>query len=207
MKAQLLDLCCGLGGWSVGFHRAGFTCQGVDVIDLGYPYRLTLADVRTWSPRDNSKIQVITASPPCTEFSALTRLAIARGQRGPVDIPSGLEIVQGCVRIIEKVKPTFWIMENVHGSEQHINPILGKPKIKRGPWRLWGEFPVFLLPENPELKSKLSPGITSIRSKDKAHDRLNSVFAYNPLRSWFRSKIPLPLSIPLGQACMKELKK
>jgi len=202
---SLLDLCCALGGWSIGFHRAGFECTGVDVLDIGYPYRLILADVRSWNPVGEG-FDVVTASPPCTEFSSLTRLAIARGQRGARDIPAGLEVVKGCIRIIEEVKPRFWILENVHGSEEYIVPLLGKPKLKRGPWRLWGEFPPFLLPENPELMKKTNGGITSIRSKHNgSHDKLNSVFAFNPLRSFFRAKIPLPLSVPLALACREKL--
>ena len=63
---KLLDLCCGLGGWSIGFHRAGFKCLGVDVLDLGYPYDLILADVCAWQYQ--GKIDVVTASPPCTEW-------------------------------------------------------------------------------------------------------------------------------------------
>lgn len=205
MQPSLLDLCCGLGGWSIGFYRAGFDCTGVDTIDIGYPYRLIQADVRTWYSK-KKRFDVVTASPPCTEFSQLTRLAIARGQRGPRDLVAGLEVVEGCLRIIEKVKPRFWVLENVAGSEKYIVPLLGKPKVRRGPWRLWGEFPSFLLPENPELRSKLNSPVGSIRKNhDKVHDRMNSVFAFNPLRSWFRAKIPLPLSVPLAQACREKL--
>lgn len=203
---KLLDLCCGLGGWSIGFHRAGFKCLGVDVLDLGYPYDLILADVCAWQYQ--GKIDVVTASPPCTEWSQLTRLAIYRGQRGPIEIEKALKIVEGCIRIIKEVNPQFWILENVAGGEKYITPILGEPKLKRGPWRLWGDFPSFLLPENPKMMKKTDGGISSIRSKkdsNGAQDKLNSVFAFNPIRSWFRAKIPLPLSVPLGEACREAL--
>jgi len=198
---KLLDICCGMGGWSIGFYRAGFDCTGVDTLDIAYPYRLVQADVRTWHP--DQDYDIVTASPPCTEFSSLTRLAIARGQRGPRDIPAGVEIVKGCIRIIEEVKPRFWILENVHGSEEHIIPLLGNPKIKRGPWRLWGDFPSFILPECPKSMKKTGGEIGGERyhREQACHDKLNSVFAFNPLRSWFRSKIPIPLSVPLAKAC------
>jgi hypothetical protein len=203
----LLDLCAGLGGWSIGFHRAGFECTGVDVLDIGYPYRLIDADVCSWSP--SGCFDVVTASPPCTEFSSLVRLAVARGQRGPADPEKGLAIVRGCIRIIEEVKPRFWILENVRGSLPFIEPLLGAPRLKRGPWMLWGKFPDFLLPESPEVMAKTSGCIRSVRySKDHcngAQDKLNSVFAFNPLRSFFRAKIPLPLSVPLGEACRDAL--
>lgn len=206
---SLLDLCCGLGGWSVGFHRAGFDCTGVDVLDIGYPYRLIQADVCNWLAPSGGHVDVVTASPPCTEWSQLLRLAVARGQRGPGDTAKGLEIVKGCIRIIQEVKPKFWILENVRGSLPFIEPLLGAPRLKRGPWFLWGNFPVFLLPENPEVMAKTSGCIRSVRySKDHcngAQDKLNSVFAFNPLRSFFRAKIPLPLSVPLGEACRDAL--
>ena len=34
---KVLDLFCGMGGWSVGFHREGFDCLGVDIIEAGFP--------------------------------------------------------------------------------------------------------------------------------------------------------------------------
>jgi len=198
---SLLDLCCGMGTWSIGFHRAGFECTGIDVFDMAYPYDLILADIRVWHPAKH--YDVIVASPPCTEFSTLLRLAVARGQRGPADIQKGIELVEACKRVVDEVNPAFWILENVKGSEEHISKLLGPPKLKRGPWYLWGKFPPFLLPESPYMK-KTGPVITGVR---KTHDGLNSVLAFNPLRSWFRAKIPLPLSVPLAKACRAELEK
>lgn len=199
----LLDLCCGMGGWSIGFYRAGFSCTGVDVLDLAYPYELVLADVREWSP--SKRYDVVAGGPPCTEFSQLTRLAIGRGQRGPRDVAAGVELVKACIRIIEEVQPKFWILENVRGSEEHIIPLLGKPKLKRGPWLLWGNFPPFLLPENPKQMRKIQGDIECGSEHDRTHDLMNMVFAFNPIRSWFRAKIPLPLSIPMAQACKDAL--
>ena len=196
MPQTLLDLCCGMGGWSIGFHRAGFECTGIDTLDLAYPYDLILADVRDWTPE--TKYDVVVASPPCTEFSQLTRLAISRGQRGPTDIKGAMNLVKACVRIIEEAKPRFWILENVFGAVDHISEVLGRPVLVRRPWFLWGKFPPFLLPENPKMRKTDS----SVRY---GHDRMNRYFAFNPLRSFFRAKIPLPLSVPIGEACRKGL--
>jgi len=200
---SLLDLCCGLGGWSVGFHRAGFDCEGVDVLDLGYPYTLTLADVETFHTK--KRYDVVVASPPCTEFSQLVRLAVARGQRGPADPEKGLRTVKACIRIVEEVKPKFWVLENVAGSLPYITPLLGLPVVVHKPWFLWGDFPSFMLSQS-NLPKKTSGEIGSVR-KDRSnrHDKLNSVFAFNPLRSFYRAKIPLPLSVPIAKACMQAL--
>jgi hypothetical protein len=197
----LLDLCCGMGGWSIGFHRAGFVCTGVDVIDVGYPYDLVLADVRDWHP--NKRYDVAVASPPCTEYSQLVRLAVSRGQRGPANPAKGSELVKACVRIIEEVKPKIWILENVAGSLDYITPICGSPKVVHRPWFLWGDFPAFMLTQS-NLPRKTDGGIGG-RRYHQPHDTLNSIFAFNPLRSFYRAKIPLPLSVPIGKACYEKL--
>jgi hypothetical protein len=191
-----------MGGWSIGFFRAGFDCTGVDVLDIGYPYRLILKDVRDWHP--SKRYDVVVASPPCTEFSQLVRLAVARGQRGPADPEKGLQLVKACIRIIEEIKPKFWILENVAGSEQYITPLLGPPKVVHRPWYLWGDFPCFMLPQS-NLPKKTGGEIGGARYSNR-HDKLNSVFAFNPLRSFYRAKIPLPLSVPMAIACKKALR-
>lgn len=198
---KLLDLCCGLGGWSIGFYRAGFDCTGVDILDIGYPYKLVKKDLKDY--HSDEPFDVVTASPPCTEFSSLVRIAVSRGQREPADPKKGLELVKGCIRIICEVKPKFWILENVQGSLKYIEPLLGPPAMIHKPWYLWGNFPPFFLPQS-NLPKKVG---RSIRSEPGRHDSLNSVFAFNELRSFLRAKIPLPLSIPIARACAEALAK
>lgn len=200
--AKLLDLCCGLGGWSIGFYRAGFDCTGVDILDIGYPYKLVKMDLKDYHP--NEAFDVVVASPPCTEFSTMVRLAVSRSQRKPADPAKGLELVKESIRIIQEVNPKFWVLENVQGSLQHIQPLLGPPEVIIKPWYLWGKLPPFLFPQS-NFPTKTDFPVGSVRAK--AHDQLNSVFAFNPLRSFFRAKIPLPLSVPLGKACYDKLKE
>ena len=36
---KVLELFCGLGGWSKAFVEAGHDCTGIDIKKLGYPYK------------------------------------------------------------------------------------------------------------------------------------------------------------------------
>src|SRR2546427_12004195 len=134
---KVLDLFCGMGGWSIGFHREGFECIGVDLVDVAYPYELILQDCRQFHA-SGIKPDVIIASPPCTEFSDLLFLGIARGSRGPGDPEKGMELVREAKRIIDEVQPQFWALENVRGSVEYISKLLGPPKMKHRPYYLWG---------------------------------------------------------------------
>jgi DNA (cytosine-5)-methyltransferase 1 len=65
---KLLDLFCGQGGCSVGYHRAGFDVTGVDVADHGhrYPYRFVNLP---WDEVSFDGFDVVHASPPCQAYS------------------------------------------------------------------------------------------------------------------------------------------
>ncbi len=130
VKFTLLDLGAGLGGWSVGFWRQCFDCTGLDIVDVGYPYNLILGDVRDYHP---DSYDVVVGSMPCTEFSPLTELSHAKGQRGPREPEKEIELVRHAKRVIDEANPTYWIMENVIGSIPYLNPILGKPMLVAKP--------------------------------------------------------------------------
>ena len=74
-RPRLLDLFCGAGGASVGYHRAGFDVVGVDIEPHpDYPFPLLVADalefVLDWA--DAWNFDAIHASPPCQRFSTAT---------------------------------------------------------------------------------------------------------------------------------------
>ena len=70
MKPRLLDLFCGAGGASVGYHRAGFDVVGVDHRPQPrYPFEFHRADAMTF-PMDG--YDAIHASPPCHDHSPLS---------------------------------------------------------------------------------------------------------------------------------------
>jgi DNA (cytosine-5)-methyltransferase 1 len=68
---RLLDLFCGAGGCSVGYHRAGFTkIVGVDSRPQPrYPFEFVQADAMEYLAIHGHQFDAIHASPPCQKYS------------------------------------------------------------------------------------------------------------------------------------------
>jgi DNA (cytosine-5)-methyltransferase 1 len=78
-RPRLLDLFCGAGGCSVGYHRAGFDVVGVDIAPQPrYPYEFVQADALEMLSEPailgnaGGNFAVIHASPPCQRWSVAT---------------------------------------------------------------------------------------------------------------------------------------
>ena len=148
---RVLDLCTEFGS-----ETAAFRDRGHEVVMLGIEGNVDIkCDVRQYFPSVDDKYDFITFHPPCTEFSIAK--GIACKDRNP-----DMSIVYAGLRIIETLKPTYWMMENPRGCLRYF---IGKPQItiKYGdygypcikPTDLWGEFPWFYsnTPINPNLQN------------------------------------------------------
>jgi C-5 cytosine-specific DNA methylase len=114
VRPCLLDLFCGAGGATMGYHRAGFEVVGVDIAPQPhYPFEFHQGDATTW-PLDG--FDAIHASPPCQRFSALCR-ATGTASRHP--------------DLIEPIRQHLtasglpWVMENVEGAPMQSATICG----------------------------------------------------------------------------------
>ena len=193
MSDLCIDLCCGLGGWSDGFADAGFDVLGIDINPQPkYRHPFWQADIR--KVRIGPGIaKVITASPPCTEFSYLTAMSAAKGSRGPPDPegPLGMGLVREVQRIVREARPDFWIMENVQGAIRYIPE---QPRIERRPWYFWGDFPDFLFPtSNRYLKGATWRFIPKGSRRGGFHTKQQDERGY----------IPRGISRPFAEACKR----
>ncbi|MFF5778454.1 DNA methylase [Streptomyces virginiae] len=78
-RPLLLDLFCCAGGAATGYHRAGFTVHGVDLVDRSarYPFAFRQGDALTVlaaliESGEIRRYSAVHASPPCQDKCALT---------------------------------------------------------------------------------------------------------------------------------------
>ena len=158
---KVLDLFCGLGGFSRAFLQRGHDVIGIDVV----PPADILADVRALPLDEDYRPDVVLGSPPCTEF---TKWDMPWHQD---DTPT-MELVHAFLAVVEKLRPRWWVMENVRGLARRWER---RPAMRCGSRYLWGDFPLFLIASHKQAEGKwrLSP---------------------SPERSRIRAKIPKVIS-------------
>jgi hypothetical protein len=112
--------------------------------DAGYNVILVGKDIGVENFSYSGEVHGIFANPVCTEFSTARSNGKARNP------DEGMFLVEHCLRIIEEVKPSFWVIENpAKGVLKHY---LGEPKYEYEPWwygspwtkrtALWGNFEI-----------------------------------------------------------------
>jgi DNA (cytosine-5)-methyltransferase 1 len=103
-KFRLLDLCCGAGGCSVGYARAGFEVVGVDLEPQpDYPFEFHQADALAFPL---AGFDAVVVSPPCPGYSQATSFHRGARARHPLLIGAFRERLQasGLPYVIENVE-------------------------------------------------------------------------------------------------------
>lgn len=101
---KLLDLFCGAGGASMGYHLAGFDVTGVDAQDMPrYPFEFHKADALEFLKEHGHEYDVIAASPPCQDHSTLAKVSGDHGTAWLLDATRQLLIASGKPYVIENV--------------------------------------------------------------------------------------------------------
>jgi len=116
---RLLDLFCGAGGAGMGYSRAGFDVVGVDHLPQPrYPFEFIEDDALSYLEglifdRRTTYFDLIHASPPCQDYSAL--LALQNGKQYEQLIPPIRDLLQ------QSGAP--YVIENMVGAPL-IDPVL-----------------------------------------------------------------------------------
>ena len=155
-RPVMLDLFSGQGGASSAMVERRWD---VVTVDNGPEFGCTVtADINQLKWTGDRRVDLIWASPPCTEFSRESMPWCKTG-----NAPS-LDLVKAALRIVEEVKPAWWVLENVRGSVPWLTPILGHPMAKTGPVYMWGNLPPMLIPRVLPYKEKISGKRPDLRS-------------------------------------------
>lgn len=143
----------GLGGWGSAFEERGHEVTSIDIEEKFSP--TIVADVFDIKAEDIAGYDVILASPPCECFSVLR---IGRNWTPPPEnapkteaAAKALALVAHTVRLIEEVKPRFFVIENPRGKLRRLAPMQHLERVTvtycqyGAPWQkptdLWGGFP------------------------------------------------------------------
>ena len=169
MKPLVLDLFCGLGGWSEAFIAEGYRAIGFDVErhdygEGGYPGELVLRDVRSITGAELVKQygvpNVIVASPPCQEFSYMAmpwkraKEKMRKILTSPEEQTQLTDLFSQSFRIQREVSEAAghyvpMIVENVRGAQRWV----GKARWNFGSFYLWGDVPALMpIPAKAILK-------------------------------------------------------
>lgn len=145
----VIDLCCGLGGWTRGFLAEGWDCLGFDIEkheygDKRYPAELILKDIRQLCGYDLRAVNpvVIVASPPCQAYSymampwkrAKEQAAQIRADETGAALKELNELFDTCFRIARECGVPL-VVENVKGAQ----PWVGQARAHFGSYYLWGD--------------------------------------------------------------------
>lgn len=183
---KIIDLFSGIGGFSLGFQRAGyqFTEHYFSEIDKhaianykhNFPHAKYIGDITTLHGGDFTDIDIITFGSPCQNFSAAGRREGLKGAKS--------SLISYAIALIAEVRPSVFIWENVKGAFSSnagadfwaILQAFANIGGYRLEWQLLNTS--WVLPQNREriylighLAGRSIPGVFPITEDDKLLDR------------------------------------
>lgn len=118
-----LDLFSGIGGFSLGFEQAGYHFENhyyseinkyaIQIYQNHWPKAIGVGSITGITPKELGKIDLITFGFPCQDLSSAGKQQGFNGKRSILFFEA--------VRIIQELKPTVFIFENVQGILSHNN--------------------------------------------------------------------------------------
>nr|DAD65209.1 MAG TPA: Cytosine specific methyltransferase [Siphoviridae sp. ctD4R19] len=178
---KIIDLFSGIGGFSLGFKRAGyhFTEHYFSEIDkhaianykYNFPNAKYIGDITSIHGGDFADIDIITFGSPCVDFSMAGKRKGLKGDKS--------SLIEYAITLVARVRPSVFIWENVKGafssnSGEDFTAIL-QAFANIGGYRLEWQLlnTKWLLPQNREriylvghLAEKSECGVFPIREDD-----------------------------------------
>jgi hypothetical protein len=151
---MIVDLFCGLGGWTKAFLERGARVIGVDLVaQPRYPSgaEFLQADCLTLDGAPFRGAALVVASSPCDQFSPY-QMPWTR-KRNPPYPHEGIALFRAAERIAREAGAPL-VLENVRAAQAFV----GRAVTHIGPFYLWGDGIPALVPSHVARKKKESYG-------------------------------------------------
>jgi len=206
---RVLDLFCGLGGFSQAFAES--ERWDVTTVDIEDRFDTDIrADVFDLRPSDfDGAVDVVLASPPCTQFSlAASRFErVVDGEPQTDAAADAVALVYHTIGLIRGLSPSYWLLENPQG---YLRQFLGEPTGRvtfcqygtdwMKPTDLWGTHP-------PGLSYRACSYGESchVDNTDQEHGGLGNCNVSGTRDAAERAKVPYDLSAAIRDAAERAL--